>query len=334
MKITVILLSLCLSAAAFAQKEITFKRFTENPIITPAQLGEDGENINGPSLIKVPDWVPNRLGKYYLYFAHHQGEYIRLAYADDLRGPWKIYKPGTLRTTDCRCREAAGKPATSSAGELYLSTAHIASPDVHIDELRKQLVLYFHCPLSHEGKKGQYTLRATSGDGIRFNPDTTVLGQSYMRVFHWKGKEYGIARAGDLYRSSDGGLTFEEGPNPFDKIQNKTNYLRHGAVKVVGDKLLVFYSRIGDKPERILLSEISLADDWNKWKPTEPVLIAEPATPYEGVDLPLTVSKAGSFHGLIRELRDPAFYEEDGKWYLLYSVAGESGIAIGELHHK
>jgi len=31
------------------------------------------------------------------------------------------------------------------------------------------------------------------------------------------------------------------------------------------------------------------------------------------------------------DLRDPAIFEEYGRIYLLYSVAGESGIAIAEL---
>jgi len=49
-------------------------RFESNPIIYPDMLGLAGElgaNINGPSLIRVPDWVERPLGKYYLYFAHH-----------------------------------------------------------------------------------------------------------------------------------------------------------------------------------------------------------------------------------------------------------------------
>ena len=29
----------------------------------------DGENINGPSLIKVPDWIKSPLARYYLYFS-------------------------------------------------------------------------------------------------------------------------------------------------------------------------------------------------------------------------------------------------------------------------
>src|ERR1700677_3278271 len=97
---------LAISFSARAQETVSFERFKNNPIITPALLsGNDGDDINGPSLIKVPDWVHNKLGKYYLYFAHHKGKYIRLAYANDLKGPWKIYKPGTLQITDCKTCE-------------------------------------------------------------------------------------------------------------------------------------------------------------------------------------------------------------------------------------
>ena len=52
---------------------------------------------------------------------------------------------------------------------------------------------------------------------------------------------------------------------------------------------------------------------------------------YKGADLPLTVSIEGAAKQRFRELRDPAVFEENGKLYLLYTVAAESGIAIGEL---
>jgi hypothetical protein len=45
-------------------------------------------------MIRVPDWIRNRLGDYYLYFADHKGSYVRLAYADHPTGPWAIYPPG------------------------------------------------------------------------------------------------------------------------------------------------------------------------------------------------------------------------------------------------
>ncbi len=56
------------------------RRFKENPIIHARLDNEIGTNINGPSLIRVPDWVDKPLGRYYLYFAHHQGTSIRMAY--------------------------------------------------------------------------------------------------------------------------------------------------------------------------------------------------------------------------------------------------------------
>ncbi len=69
-------------------------RLTNRPIIYPTmhpKLVEEATaygytNINGPSLTKVPNWVNNKLGNYYLYFAHHKGAFIRLTYADTLTG--------------------------------------------------------------------------------------------------------------------------------------------------------------------------------------------------------------------------------------------------------
>src|SRR4051812_7574045 len=72
------------------------RRFPENPIIRPNMDARMGDNINGPSLIRIPDWIEQPLGRYYLYFAHHDGRYIRLAYADDLHGPWQTHEPGVL----------------------------------------------------------------------------------------------------------------------------------------------------------------------------------------------------------------------------------------------
>lgn len=66
------------------------RRFGTNPLITSASSPTLGDNINGPSVIRVPSWLHEPLGRYYMYFAHHSGTCIRLAYADDLEGPWSI----------------------------------------------------------------------------------------------------------------------------------------------------------------------------------------------------------------------------------------------------
>ena len=68
--------------------------------------------------------------------------------------------------------------------------------------------------------------------------------------------------------------------------------------------------------------------------PSPPEILLEPETDYEGARLPLIPSVNGAALGPVRQLRDPAIFEEDGKRYLLYAVAGEQGIAIGEIMAK
>ena len=72
------------------------RRCAANPVIVPHMDARMGANVQGPSLIRVPDWVKNPLGRYYLYFADHKGSYIRLAVADAVEGPWRMHEPGAL----------------------------------------------------------------------------------------------------------------------------------------------------------------------------------------------------------------------------------------------
>ena len=76
------------------------------------------------------------------------------------------------------------------------------------------------------------------------------------------------------------------------------------------------------------MATIDLAPDWMEWRESEPVVVLEPERDYEGAALPLKPSLRGLTEVSVRQLRDPAIYEEDGSVYLLYSVAGEDGIAI------
>jgi hypothetical protein len=292
-------------------------RFEQNPIITPEMGHGIGSNINGPSLIKVPDWLPDPLGKYYLYFSHHRGKYIRKAYADRLEGPWTIYERGVLHLEETICRD------------------HIASPDVHVDNEKREIRMYFHGQLTPGlwSRRRQPSFVATSKDGIHFKASPEMLGDSYFRVFRWAGYYYAMARLGVLFRSVDGLTSFEAGPNPFETASTAPQ-VRHVALKLDGNTLFVFYSRIGDRPERILLSGMELVPDWGKWKVAGEQTVLQPEMPYEGGDLPLAPSKIGDAPERVRELRDPCIYQEEGKEYLLYSVAGESGIGVAELREN
>jgi hypothetical protein len=123
---------------------------------------------------------------------------------------------------------------------------------------------------------------------------------------------------------------FEPGPALFG--EDKGHILRHAAVDVRGDVLTVYFSRIGDDPESILASEITLTPDWKNWKSSKANLVLKPERFYEGADLPTQPSTADDAPGPVRQLRDPAIFHEDDHTYLLYSIAGESGIAIAVLH--
>ena len=283
------------------------------PILTPASSPRLGPNIDGPSLIRVPTWLQHPMGRFYLYFASHQGKYIRLAYANDMRGPWKVYEPGTLRLSQVlQCHD------------------HIASPDVHVDNIAHRIVMYFHCPAAGGVDIAvQKTLVAFSSDGLTFKNSPALLGPAYFRVFRWHDWYYAICWGGALYRSSDGVSPFEAGLQLIPIKDGRQ--LRHAAVYVEGDVLNVFYSRIGDRPERILLSQVKLRPDWKQWSASAPETILKPDRDYEGANLPLAVSQIGFAPGRVRQLRDPAIFADGGHLYLLYSIAGESGIALAEL---
>ncbi len=286
------------------------ERLRNNPIVTPAIDATIGSNINGPSLVRVPEWIRDQLGAYYLYFAHHKGQYIRMAYAQNLEGPWSTYGPGVL-----------------DLGESFFGNSsdpnHVASPDVHVDSENRQIRMYYHGVVA---KGIQRTRVALSEDGIDFEAREELLGTSYFRVFQHGGYHYAIGMPGVFYRSNDGLTEFVEGPTLF------TENMRHCAVRLAGDTLSVFYSNAGDCPERILVSEIDLTQDWMDWSESAPSLVLAPETDYEGADLPLEPSQRGLTEVRVRQLRDPGIYEESGETYLLYSVAGEAGIAIARLH--
>jgi len=283
-------------------------RFPENPIIHAGLDEQIGHNINGPSLIRVPEWVTDPLGRYYLYFAHHQGTYIRMAYADTLKGPWKVRQGGVLSLADTCCKH------------------HIASPDVHVCPEQKTIRMYFH------GKTvdRQRSFLALSSDGLNFHAQPAVLGPFYFRVFQHDGAWFAIAKridatgGGVLLRSADGIRPFEQGPNILPRQ-------RHVAVLKQGHTLHIFFSRGEDCPERILISTMPLTDDWRTWRPSEPMEVLRPETEEEGGHLPMLPSRFGSVHEPVHQLRDPAIYEEDHKLYLLYTGAGETNICAAEL---
>ena len=318
---------------------IRVQRLVDRPIISPDLHPSIGVNIQGPSLVRMPDWIEKRLGTYYLYFADHKGSYIRLAYADSLAGPWMIHPPGSLRLENSRFLtkpphvtpeqlvelearwRQRGQPISHDV-LLEATTPHIASPDAHVDLKGRQIAMYFH---GLDDVATQVTRVAFSQNGIDFIAQPEVLGRPYFRVFRHDGMTYALAMPGQFYRSTDGFRAFEPGPTLFNPR------MRHSAVMQRDRQLWVFWTEVGEAPERILLSRIDLSSDWHSWRDSEPVEVLRPERSWEGAEAPLVPSVRSTAYGHVNQLRDPAIFEEDGRILLLYAVAGESGIAIAEL---
>lgn len=308
-------------------------RLSDGPIIRPDMDERLGTNVNGPSLIRVPDWLDDPLGRYYLYFAHHQGQFIRMAYANRIEGPYTVFSPGVLSIEDAPFSH------------------HIASPDVHVDEAARKIVMHYHgCRPTGENPfpHGQLTCYAESADGLNFSSDTTYLAQPYLRTFYRGGWYYGLSGGFRRHfsRSRDRRRPFEVGPVLEIEGEDFTDFstydrddpdarpvyrTRHVCFHLRGDDLDVYYSCVGDRPERIKRTTVDLSGDWEDWRGCEPTEALQSERDWEGANEPLVRSEGGSKHQPVHELRDPYVHEEDGRGYLFYSVAGEQGIGLAEV---
>ena len=304
------------------------------PIITPETDPSLGTNINGPSLIRVPDWVEAPLGRYYLYFADHKGSYIRLAYAEQVTGPYTVHEPGSLHLNDSlfptttpqgiEIRSEIQAAGVAAEGYDAHFTPHIASPDVVVDHGTRTIWMAYH-GLCDDGS--QLTRIAESTDGVRFTAHEPLVAFPYLRVLPERvdGQWLAMSMPGIWYRSDDM-RSWASGPMVFDFD------FRHCALLRRGRTVHVLWTRVGDAPEHVLRSTIELVRDWSARTPSRPESVLLPETPWEGADLPVEPSVRGQVTTRVNQVRDPAIFEDAGRTWLLYATAGESGIALAELH--
>jgi hypothetical protein len=316
------------------------RRLVDHPIISPDSHHSLGTNINGPSLVRVPDWVDGALGTYYLYFADHRGDHIRLAHGDALEGPWRVHPGGVIGLEQSHfltappdappddvdaalafTRELLGDHELPPGFIHDLTAPHIASPDVRIDHEGRSFEMAFH---GLEALGLQLTRFAHSDDGLGFVVHPEPIDGAYLRAFDHGGREYAITMPGRIHRRV-GPTEFESGPDVFPKSA------RHSAVRVVGDRIQIFWTRVGDAPERILVSEIDASRPWTEWKAGEAHELLRPEREWEGAALPLEPSRRSLAPGPVNQLRDPAVFEDGGRCFVVYAVAGESGLGIAEV---
>ncbi len=327
---------------AHAAARVTAARLPQNPLVTRRSSPTLGDNINGPSIIRVPPWIEKPLGRYYMYFAHHMGAFIRLGYADAIEGPWKIYEPGVLPVSET----AFFRPQPDPVENLENFYTHVASPEIHVDDANRRLVMWFHgwwtdgtmWPVGEPAARAwtrqhgyaQFSQSADSRDGVHFTMHPAITKSSYLRVFQHDGYFYSLSRLGLLARSRDPFASFELGANAF-REGPYANRVRHVALLQRDRTLYVFFTGIGDAPERVMMSTIDLSLGWKEWKASPPIELLRPEAPYECPTLPNEPSEAGDIKGPAQQLRDPGIFEESGRVYLFYSICGEQGLAAATL---
>ena len=289
------------------------ERIGDGPIINPNMDKRMGTNINGPSLIRTPEWFPSIPGRYLLYFAHHNGTYIRLAFADRVEGPWHTHEPGVIDL--------------ENTGFID----HIASPEVLVDDEAREIRLYFHgrTGCKPDGSQIQGTRVGVSSNGLNFAVRETLLGPAYFRVLRNNDAFYAFARGGELLKSPDGFAAFESRGVPAGLPAN----IRHVALWQRSEKhMTLFHTVIGEAPEVVYGCKFIMDGDWRKWRAEASEEVLRPEFPYEGADFPPTPSERGAIDVPANQLRDPdIFIDEDGTVFMTYSVAGEAGIALARV---
>ncbi|RMD80112.1 MAG: hypothetical protein D6820_07220 [Lentisphaerae bacterium] len=323
----------------------------------------DGNNINGPCLLRIPDPIPVERraapqARYYLYFADHGGRYIRLAWAEHVLGPYHLYQPG---------KGVLRLPGDRRLLELNQTLAiggHIASPEVWYENGRFIMIFHgFACQKQGQKwqkKKKQRSFVAESEFGLDFSRTIhpVDIADSYQRQFVYGGKRYLISMNAEQQLPSDPTHPFDAPwksvpvkytlrtllrdvaaqaqtwkDDPKNGPKSKVVF-RHHAVAVHGHYLSWWFTLKHEAPERIYEACVQLAPDWRRWKVIGLREVLRPEEPWEGSTLPLKPSKGGPSHQPENALRDPAFFRDvDGQEYLLYCVKGERGIAIARLHH-
>ena len=191
-----------------------------------------GRSANA-SVIRVPDWIaPGQRAatnaNYYMYYGQHSGPYIQMKWAETLDGPWTEFNLGG--TYNGQERRGVFDTDADATREDY---DHVFSPDVHVDGVNQQIVMYYHGqnqPSTTTLTTGQKVPRlhanfvATSHYGLNFNDPAeaggdpghgpvevtfdgitrdVVLGDVYQHVFEYKGNYYSLSKRAIMAMAPD-----------------------------------------------------------------------------------------------------------------------------------
>ena len=326
----------------------TVTRLTDTPLVAAgmfasaalAGLEPDAlANINGPFLLRMPDWAAEKQAAFHTYFGHHKGKSLRLAYANRLEGPWAMHPDPVIPLANSLFAPEDPAPDWVDAlGGDYLY-AQVASPDAHIDELNRRIVMYYYGLLRDSD---QQTRLATSTDRLHFTPQAPLLGPPYFRARRLDAVIYLSMWEGRLGRMTSWEGPVELAPPIHDGYHlpphvsghdsgQPGRQIRHDHIFAHDGRIYMTFSRIGDTPERCLHCEVVPADDWAAWRFGQVSDLLRLAPGWEGGDLTMRPSIMGTAWDRLHELHDPALITDNGQGFMAYCGGAESGLGIARL---
>jgi hypothetical protein len=282
--------------------------------VTKKMLGKTaGQYTNGPTVIKVPDWVEDPFGRYYMYFADHHGLGIRLAFSDSLSGPWTVSPSPVLRLN-----------------ETLAIREHIASPDIYIDDDSQTIYMTVHGEPISALYDNQVSVLVESHNGNVFAQDPSYAGSiwanfAYARILKIGDTFVRINPRKHLVSRSDSITGPFSAPVHYSLPISREH--RHASVVVDGSTIVMYYTRLRDAPERIYRATIDASQPWGQWALANEQCVRRPERSWEGARFPVALSKTGPAN-FVNQLRDPFIYDDGTDRALFYSFAGESGIGM------
>jgi hypothetical protein len=108
---------------------------------------------------------------------------------------------------------------------------------------------------------------------------------------------------------------------------DETLRVRHPFVLNYQGRHLMFFTRIGDAPERVMMSEMLVHESGMSIDLKGCVEVLRPELEYEGVLHAKVPSIKGRARVPSNAVRDPFVLFEEGEYFLYYSVEAEFGIA-------
>ena len=188
---------------------------------------------------------------------------------------------------------------------------------------------------------------------MNFTPIDAIVAGAYLRVFAHGGRWFAINQSGELRVTDELGKPFELvanliGPDIVEAVdplklhepgapteraaRGPDRYsIRHVGVDLNGEWLMIYFTCVGHRPERIICTAVDLHRPPKTWKARGAFEVLRPEKDWEGVKLPLVYSKGGVSREWENSLRDPAVLRDGDDTWLVYATAGEHGLGLARL---